>query len=220
MQDSVAATRHSPIKASYRPSSIQKKISFRHKLSFSIEALYIEVIILDYYYTSNLGGGLLFVLHEEQYFRWAQISMAKQKCKQKQLLMHYFILLESTLKMEVNTSKFLMPWEHHVCSACLQRNPHAIWLVKCRCFEPQQHRGEEQVLVIIDHACMVMVRIRPLPHHLSHFRGEFMECRNYPNCYHNTECKFAHSKAECDTWNIKKRILGGRSQLRSQLAKT
>ena len=117
------------------------------------------------------------------------------------------------MDVDVKTSSFLMPWEHYVCSACLQQNPHAIWLVKCRCFEPQQHGRKQQALVIIDHDSMEMVRIRPLPHHLSvHFRGEFMQCRNYPNCYRNTECKFAHSKAECDTWNIKKKILRGRMQ--------
>jgi len=110
---------------------------------------------------------------------------------------------------EVDISKFLMPWEHSVCSACLHRNSHSVWLVKCRCFEPQQHGRKEQTIVTIDHSCMEMVTIRPLPYNHQQFQGEFVECQHYPNCRHGTLCNFAHSKAECDTWNIKKRILKG-----------
>ena len=110
---------------------------------------------------------------------------------------------------KVDISKFLMPWEHSVCSACLQRNPHSVWLVKRRCFEPHQHGRTEQTIVTIDHSCMEMVTIRPLPHYHQQFQGEFVECQHYPNCRRGTLCNFAHSKAECDTWNIKKRILKG-----------
>ena len=109
----------------------------------------------------------------------------------------------------MDLSNFLMPWEHSVCSTCLQRNPHSIWLVKCRCLEPQQHRRAKHTTVIIDHDCMEMVTIRPLPHNHEQFQGHFVKCWHYPNCSDGTTCRFAHSKAERDTWNIKKRILKG-----------
>ena len=114
------------------------------------------------------------------------------------------------MDVDVKTSNFLMPWEHYVCSACLQQNPHAIWLVKCRCFEPQQHRRKQQALVIIDHDSMEMVRIRPLPECYSQIKGRFVKCYQHPNCPRGLVCTFAHSKAERDTWNMKQRIKRGK----------
>ena len=110
---------------------------------------------------------------------------------------------------DVNISNFLMPWEHYVCCACLRGNPHAIWLVKCRCFEPQQHGREGQALVTIDHDHMEMVNIRLLPEYYSQLRGRFVKCWHSQNCPNGLMCTYAHSKVECETWNIKTRIIRG-----------
>jgi len=105
----------------------------------------------------------------------------------------------------------LMPWEHRVCSECLQNDPHAIWLVKLHacCFNPQRHRSVVHVTVVIDQEQIVMKQIRPLPGNYSTFRGKFAHCYNFPDCSDGDMCCFGHNKLEVDTWNAKKRIISG-----------
>ena len=105
----------------------------------------------------------------------------------------------------------LMPWEHCVCSECLQNDPHAIWLVKlhARCFYPQRHRSAAHVIVVIDQDQIMMEPIRPLPGNCFTFRGKFVHCCNFPDCRRGDKCRYGHSKLEVDTWNAKKRIISG-----------
>ena len=107
---------------------------------------------------------------------------------------------------------FLLPWEHYVCSKCLRLNPHAIWLVKLRCFDSNSHRHEEEVLVVIDPDCVKMTRIRHLPENYNTFYGRFWICRDVLNqgfCHQSHS--YPHSQVECDSWNAKKTILQSKS---------
>ena len=113
-------------------------------------------------------------------------------------------------------SKFIMPWEHYVCSECYWENPYAIWLVKQRCFKPHKHQAilVNKVLVVVDRESMAMVHIRPLPQHCSHLK-EFIQCVHHHTSVNigiqcNLTCQCAHGKIEVDTWNIKKRIINGK----------
>ena len=106
----------------------------------------------------------------------------------------------------------LMPWEHDVCSECLQKDPHAIRLVKvhAHCFEPQRHRSAVHIPVVINQAHVMMEQIRPLPGNCFTFRGEFVHCHHFPDCNKGGKCRFGHSELEVDTWNAKKRIISGK----------
>jgi len=105
----------------------------------------------------------------------------------------------------------LMPWEHRVCSECLQNDPHAIWLVKlhAHCFNPQRHRSAIHITVVIDQEQIVMKPIRPLPANYFTFHEKFIHCYNFPDCSKENECCSGHNKLEVDTWNTKKRIISG-----------
>lgn len=106
---------------------------------------------------------------------------------------------------------FLLPWEHYVCSKCLQLNPYAIWLVKFKCFQRSLHkRYAEEVIVVIEPGSMKLIEVRPLPENYDRFRGKFWMCRDvvkHGSCdsYHS----YAHSEVEYDSWNAKKTILQG-----------
>lgn len=105
---------------------------------------------------------------------------------------------------------FLLPWEHYVCSKCLRMNPHAIWLVKFKCFEKSSHGYEEEVIVVIESDFMKLIEVRPLPKNYDSFRGKFWMCRGilkHGVC--DQSHSYAHSQAEYDSWNAKKTILQG-----------
>lgn len=126
----------------------------------------------------------------------------------------YFLLIGSSVIASLLAEKqmdrnFLLPWEHRVCPKCLYQNPHAIWLVKYGCFERFLHEDTPPVTVIVVHETMEMIRIRPLPHNWSSFRGYFDMCRYRSGCQRRYQCKFPHSKAEQRAWNAKKAILKG-----------
>lgn len=116
---------------------------------------------------------------------------------------------ESTYYLHVD-SDFLLPWEHLVCSKCLRVNPHAIWLVKLRCFEKYSHRKDGEVIVVIEHESMKMTEVRPLPENYASFRGKFWMCRDIVTQGFCTQShSYPHSQAEYDSWNAKKTILQG-----------
>ena len=97
-----------------------------------------------------------------------------------------------------------------MCSKCLRMNPHAIWLVKFKCFEKSSHRYEEEVIVVIESNFMKLIEVRPLPENYDSFRGKFWMCRGilkHGVC--DQSHSYAHSQAEYDSWNAKKTILQG-----------
>ena len=97
-----------------------------------------------------------------------------------------------------------------MCSKCLQLNPHAIWLVKFKCFKRSSHRYVEEVIVVIEPNSMKLIEVRPLPENYDTFRGKFWMCRDVVK--HGVCDKshaYAHSEVEYDSWNAKKTILQG-----------
>ena len=113
---------------------------------------------------------------------------------------------------EMDRSGVVVPWEHWVCTRCLQDNPHAVWLIKLKCFQPRR-RGhcypEEKTLVSIEPSTMQLVRVRPLPKCAWTIRGKFMFCRNHPSCHNGDSCTYAHTYVEQHTWNFKKTLYKG-----------
>ena len=106
----------------------------------------------------------------------------------------------------------LVPWEHWVCTQCLQDNPYAVWLIKLKCFKPrnQYHNyPSTKTLVSIDPQIMELVQLRPLPSCVWNIRGKFAFCQSKANCSNGSSCTYAHSSAEQDTWNFKKSFLQG-----------
>lgn len=108
----------------------------------------------------------------------------------------------------VDTNYFWMPWEHRVCSQCLEANPYAIWLVKVGCFHPHWHRISQSVTVVIEHESMKMITVNPLPPTFIVHRGDYEICTN--SLCSDESCVLAHSTCEFDTWNTKKWLLDGK----------
>ena len=97
-----------------------------------------------------------------------------------------------------------------MCSKCLWVNPHAIWLVKLKCFEKSSHRYVEEVIVVIEPDSMKLIEVRPLPENYDTFCGKFWMCHDvlkYGVC--DQSHSYAHSQVEYDSWNAKKTILQG-----------
>ena len=101
----------------------------------------------------------------------------------------------------------VLPWEHSVCEECFNRNAHAIWLVKYKCFERRTHR-RGNIRVIIDKENVELVRVRPPPSAVSTFRGQFYMCNYVGACHRGNSCKYAHSELELNKWNTIKSVLG------------
>ena len=107
-------------------------------------------------------------------------------------------------------STFCLPWEHYVCSKCLEYNCYAIWLVKQVCLEPHRHRNQDQELVAVNHEEMKMVAIREMPQNYANFSGKFWMCREViRNGICDESHSFAHSQEELDSWNLKKTTTNG-----------
>ena len=103
----------------------------------------------------------------------------------------------------------VVPWEHWVCTQCLQDNPYAVWLIKLKCFNPTHHHyPDEKTLVSIEPSTMMLVKMRPLPQCAWTIQGN---CRRYPNCAKGDACTYAHSIVEQDTWNFIKTLYKGNS---------
>jgi hypothetical protein len=101
----------------------------------------------------------------------------------------------------------VVPWEHWVCTQCLQDNPYAVWLIKLKCFNPTHHHyPDEKTLVSIEPSTMMLVKMRPLPPCAWTIRGNFVYCRRYPNCAKGDDCTYAHSIVEQHTWNFIKTL--------------
>ena len=99
-----------------------------------------------------------------------------------------------------------MPWEHRVCSKCLDANPYAIWLVKIGCFKPHVHNTALFVTVVIEHERMKMIFISALPSSCIAQGGDVEMC-NTSECVGTAVCELAHSSYEFDTWNTKKCLI-------------
>ena len=99
-----------------------------------------------------------------------------------------------------------MPWEHRVCSRCLEANPYAIWLVKVGCFTPHIHKTAFFVTVVIEHESMKMIFIGSLPGSCIAQGGDVEMCGR-TKCVGIAICQLAHSGYEFDTWNTKKCLI-------------
>ena len=108
----------------------------------------------------------------------------------------------------MDASTIVVPWEHSVCSRCLDNNPYALWLIKEKCLVPQYHRYS-QIRVAINSHKSILVKMRPLPSCAHSLRGNFVLCRNVEDC--DDSCPYAHSKVEQDTWNFIKKVNEGNS---------
>ena len=119
------------------------------------------------------------------------------------------ILFSGGVNSEMGGSEVLVPWEHWVCTQCLQDKPYAVWLIKLKCFKPgyQDHNYPiSKTQVSIDPRTMELVQLRQLPSCVWNIRGNFTFCRY--KCKGNS-CTYAHSPVEQDTWNFKKCVLKG-----------
>ena len=128
--------------------------------------------------------------------------------------MHFFMcnlkLSHHRLGGEMDSGVVVVPWEHWVCTRCLQENPYAVWLIKLKCFSPayrDHHFPYEKTLVSIEPSTMMLIKMRPLPRCAWRIRGNFAHCQRYPHCHNGDSCTFAHSTVEQHTWNFIK-ILG------------
>ena len=104
----------------------------------------------------------------------------------------------------------VVPWEHWVCTQCLDDNPYAVWLIKLKCFKPMKYGHnypQRRTLVSIEPKTMELVKVRPLPQLT--ILGRFTLCRYYPNCPEGDLCTYAHLSVEQETWNFKKTLLQG-----------
>ena len=122
------------------------------------------------------------------------------------------ILFSGGVNSEMGGGEVLVPWEHWVCTQCLQDKPYAVWLIKLKCFKPgyRDHNYPiSKTLVSIDPRTMELVQLRLLPSCVWNIRGKFSYCRYITNCSNGSCCTYAHSSVEQDTWNFKKSLLQG-----------
>ena len=112
----------------------------------------------------------------------------------------------------------VVPWEHWVCTQCLQDNPYSVWLIKLKCFSPtkQGHRyPDEKTLVSIEPSTMMLVKMRPAPSRRrvqrpTQRRYMYINvCQDYPNCQRGDACPFPHSEVEHHTWDFIRRAFRG-----------
>ena len=108
----------------------------------------------------------------------------------------------------------VVPWEHWVCTQCLQDNPYAVWLIKLKCFNPTHHHyPDETTLVSIEPSTMMLVNMRPTPacHRVQrpNQRRWMYLCQDYPHCQRGNACPFPHSEVEYHTWDFIRRAFRG-----------
>ena len=111
----------------------------------------------------------------------------------------------------------VVPWEHWVCTQCLQDNPYAVWLIKLKCLNPSNYRHQfphQKTLVSIEPFTMMLVKMRPPPPVLHPARGQgryrhVNVCQSYPNCQLGDLCPFPHSEVEYHTWSFIKTVFKG-----------
>ena len=104
-------------------------------------------------------------------------------------------------------SGFYAPWEHPVCPDCLADKEYCLHLVLVQCLKPDSHsRNRVRVPVVVDKHSLLLREVKPLPGHAFQFRGGFVECRHYPDCWNNA-CRFTHSELDRIAWSTKKFVL-------------
>ena len=107
----------------------------------------------------------------------------------------------------------VVPWEHWVCTQCLQDNPYAVWLIKLKCFQPR-HRDHNypirKVLVSIDPSAMKLVKMRQHPASIEGRSESLSICQSLPYCQRGNNCPFPHSQVEFETWEFIRTLFKGK----------
>ena len=105
----------------------------------------------------------------------------------------------------------VVPWEHWVCTQCLEDNPYAVWLIKLKCFKPGyrgvRHYSHQRTLVSIEPSIMKLVKMRHPPASLG--SGALDLCQSYPNCRRRDSCPLPHSEVEKKTWTFIRTLFEG-----------
>ena len=105
----------------------------------------------------------------------------------------------------------VVPWEHWVCSQCLLENPHAVWLIKLRCFKPHQHRRQYGgTLVSIEPSAMRLVQMRHPPANIEQKKAPIRLCQARQYCQRKDSCQFPHSEVEYHTWDFIRNVFEGK----------
>ena len=115
----------------------------------------------------------------------------------------------------MNGLSIYAPWEHPVCSRCLEkRGQYCLHLATVVCLEPdhRDHKEAERIPMIVDaEYTMSLCPVRLLPYQCFEFSENFSMCskvkRSLPCPDGN--CRYAHSELERTTWNVKKELLRG-----------
>ena len=107
----------------------------------------------------------------------------------------------------------VVPWEHWVCSQCLWENPHAVWLIKLRCFKPHQHRHQYGALVSIEPSAMRLVEMRHPPPNIERNKAPIRLCQARQYCQRKYLCQFPHSEVEYHTWDFIRKVFKGKDRV-------
>ena len=106
----------------------------------------------------------------------------------------------------------VVPWEHWVCSQCLQDTPYAVWLIKLRCFKPHQHRHQiGWTLVSIEPSAMRLVQMRYPPARID---APIPPWHAWENCPKRGSCLCPHSDVEYHTWDFIRTVFKGMLQVK------
>ena len=107
----------------------------------------------------------------------------------------------------------VVPWEHWVCTRCLQDNQYAVWLIKLKCFKPKypyHNYPVRKTLVSIDPSEMRLVKMRPHRNNIEMLSAPIPLCQSYPQCQHRDNCLHPHSQVEYETWEFIRTLFKGR----------
>ena len=110
------------------------------------------------------------------------------------------------------SGRVVVPWEHWVCTRCLEDNQYAVWLIKLKCFKPrhrQHYYPGRKTLVSIDPSAMRLVKMRPHPVNIEMSSIPIQLCQSYPRCQYRDNCPRPHSQVEYETWEFIRTLFKG-----------
>ena len=110
------------------------------------------------------------------------------------------------------SGRVVVPWEHWVCTRCLEDNQYALWLIKLKCFKPrhrQHYYPGRKTLVSIDPSAMRLVKMRPPPVNIEMSSVPIQLCQSYPHCQYRDNCPRPHSQVEYETWEFIRTLFKG-----------
>ena len=97
-----------------------------------------------------------------------------------------------------------------MCPECLAEKEYCLHLALVQCLKPASHSRYDRIPVVVDQDNLLLKKVKPLPEHALEFRGGFVACHYYPDCWNGDTCRFAHSEFDRIVWSTKKFVLYGK----------